>query len=1092
MAVTDSSAAPSYGRRLLPQVVDDIARDEPEREAFSVPRSSDPADGWRPVTFKAYANAVNHVAHRIIEECGTPPSPPSSSSSSSPDASFPTIAYIGPNDARYVVVVLAAAKAGYKALLISPRNAEEGQLNLFDKTDCRILAFARSHRQLVQPWLREREMLAVEVAPVEKWFPEQQVAPFPYNRTFEQAEWEPLLVLHTSGSTGLPKPVVARNGMLAVGDAFRDLPEWHGTYPFICEWARVAKRHFIPMPLFHAAGMYIFLTTVIWYKTPVALGLVDRPLSSDSVVECLEHADVEGAILPPAILEDMSQSESYIKPLAKLKMVVFGGGNLARDAGNRLVEGGVAVTNAISATEFLPFPHYLQRDPNMWQYFLFNSEVFGADWRKHEGEDDVYRLVVKRKDKNPGLQGFFYTFPDDDEYDTKDLYKPHPTEPDQWIYYGRSDDIIVFSNGEKLNPSTIEQIVGDHPELKGTLVVGAQRFQPALIIEPTQQPSSEDEARQLIERVWPTVVRANKETVAHGQIGKEYIMISNPAKPFARAGKGTIQRAHTVKLYQDEIDGLYERAGEFPKTEAPRIDVSSEQTLMDSISDMFRTRLGSAMELGPDADFFSAGVDSMQIIAASRLLRAGLEAAGCHVDATTLAARVIYGNPTPRKLARYIFSLVRGGTQASPESEEQHELQAMKFLWERFTSTPPKAKKGRPEARNDNQVVVLTGSTGMLGSYMLDMMIKNPRVARVVCLNRSEDGATKQSKAMRERGLASDLSKCTFYQTDLSRSDFGLPRDVYRELLASVDRVIHNAWPVNFNIPVESFAPHIQGVRNVGDFAAGAARRVAVVFVSSIGTADRWDARGRDGGHGPVAVPEARLEDLRLPGGGYGRSKMVGSLVLEDVARPDAGDFPAASIRVGQIAGPAAGDHSDAGAWNRHEWLPSIVASSLHLGALPRELGHMERVDWTPCERVAALVLEVAGVAAGDDVAPEDISGYYHGVNPRATRWADLAPAVQEFYGEGRIRRLVGFAEWVGLLEASQAADTQALDRNPGVKLIDTYRAMAGAGPAAAGEKKPDPVVFDMRRTTGRSEAMRTAEAVTPALMRHWCKQWAF
>lgn len=81
-----------YGRRLIPHIIDDFAESEPEREAFQVPRSSDPKDGWRAITWGGYANAVNHVARRIIDICGEPEK----------DA-FPTIAYIGPNDARYVV-----------------------------------------------------------------------------------------------------------------------------------------------------------------------------------------------------------------------------------------------------------------------------------------------------------------------------------------------------------------------------------------------------------------------------------------------------------------------------------------------------------------------------------------------------------------------------------------------------------------------------------------------------------------------------------------------------------------------------------------------------------------------------------------------------------------------------------------------------------------------------------------------------------------------------------------------------------------------------------------------------------------------------
>ncbi|CAJ2512511.1 Uu.00g055260.m01.CDS01 [Anthostomella pinea] len=1050
-----------FGRRLVPHVIDDIAQTEPTRECFAIPRSNNPQDGWKPVSFKQYANAINHVAHRIIEICGHPPA-----------NTFPTIAYIGPNDARYVVMVVAALKAGYKALLISPRNSQEGQMSLFDKTDCRVLAFPASHRKMVQPWLQEREMQAVEVGPMEKWFVEHDVTPFPYTKTFAQAEWEPLVVLHTSGSTGIPKPIVCRQGMMAIGDAHRNLPEWEGKRPFIYEWAQRSKRSFDPMPLFHAAGMYLFLITAIYYGTPIALGVVDRPLSSDLVAECLKYADVEGAMLPPAILEDMSQSDQHIEQLKKLKMAVFGGGNLAKDAGNRMVKQGVRLVNAIGSTEFFPFPFYWQPNPDLWQYFVFNSDIFGADWRKMEGEDDVYQLVIVRKNQHPGLQGLFYTFPDDKEWDTKDLYKPHPTLPDHWIYYGRSDNIIVFSNGEKLNPVTIEEIVMDHPQIQGAVVVGAQRFQPGLILEPTEPPKDESEAQKLIDSVWPHVVRANKETVAHGQIGKDFIILSNLEKPFHRAGKGTIQRASTLKLYRDEIDQLYKKAGELSSEAAPRMDISSEQTLIDSIEEMFQTRLGAPEDLNPDTDFFSAGIDSMQVINASRLLRAGLEAAGCRVDATAMATRVIYGNPTPRRLASYINSVIREGTKSSPESEEQHELQSMKALWKKYTSDLPKAIEGRPAPADEGQTVIMTGSTGMLGSYMLDLMVKNRNVKKIICLNRAEDGGAKQqAKAMKERGLASEYaSKCTLLHADMSRSDFGLPRDTFNELLKTADRIIHNAWPVNFNIPTESFAPHLRGVRNVADFATNAAKRVAVVFISSIGTGDRWPTE-----KGPV--PEARLEDLELPGGGYGRSKMIGSLILEDVAK--SGDFPAAIIRVGQIAGP----EGEAGFWNKQEWLPSIIASSLYLKALPRNLGQMERVDWTPCERIASLVLEVAGVS--QKVAPKDISGYFHGVNPKSTTWTELAPAVQQFYGKDRIRELVSFQDWVKKLEESQAADTSSLDKNPGVKLIDSYRGMASAD-------ENEPVVFDMTRTTQRSAAMRTAEAVTPKLMQHFCKQWGF
>lgn len=92
-----------YGRRLLPTLVDKISIQDPTRECFQIPRSSSIADGWKVITWKDMANAVNRAAHRMVELCGKPE-----------PGSFPTIAYIGPNDIRYVVTILASIKAGYQ------------------------------------------------------------------------------------------------------------------------------------------------------------------------------------------------------------------------------------------------------------------------------------------------------------------------------------------------------------------------------------------------------------------------------------------------------------------------------------------------------------------------------------------------------------------------------------------------------------------------------------------------------------------------------------------------------------------------------------------------------------------------------------------------------------------------------------------------------------------------------------------------------------------------------------------------------------------------------------------------------------------
>jgi long-subunit acyl-CoA synthetase (AMP-forming) len=143
----------------------------------------------------------------------------------------------------------------------------------------------------------------------------------------------------------------------------------------------------------------------------------------------------------------------------------------------------------------------------------------GVFWRAVDESSNVFEMVFKRKHPTlPCQQPVFYSFPHLNEYSTGDLYEPHPKKPDFWKYHGRGDDIIVFTNGEKLNPITIQDAIQAHPSIKGALVVGQEKFQPALILEPHEPVKTPEDVQVLIHKIWPLVEKVNDITVAHGRI----------------------------------------------------------------------------------------------------------------------------------------------------------------------------------------------------------------------------------------------------------------------------------------------------------------------------------------------------------------------------------------------------------------------------------------------------------------------------------------------------------------------------------------------------------------------------------------------
>lgn len=205
------------------------------------------------------------------------------------------------------------------------------------------------------------------------------------------------------------------------------------------------------------------------------------------------------------------------------------------------------------ATETLSHPIELKEDPKDWEYIPFSSFT-GCVFRPVT--DILYEMVVVRKPELGLFQGVFATFPELDEYGTNDLYEPHPTKEGLWRFRMRKDDIICFNNAEKLNPVTMEATITGHPKVQSAVIGGHGQFQACLLLEPKQYPSTAEEIISFIDEVWPAVIEANKDCPAHGRVMRDFIMLTDPARPLPRAGKDTVQRSIVLQLYEHEFQSI--------------------------------------------------------------------------------------------------------------------------------------------------------------------------------------------------------------------------------------------------------------------------------------------------------------------------------------------------------------------------------------------------------------------------------------------------------------------------------------------------------------------------------------------------------
>lgn len=685
--------------------------------------------------------------------------------------------------------------------------------------------------------------------------------------------------------------------------------------------AEKGKLFFTMSPLFHFMGL-LNMVAPVFFDSPFVL-CPDKPLTVDLLSQIIKDTHPETAILPPSILEDLSGSEQGLDLLRRFRMVAFGGAPLTTEPGDRIAEV-THLQSVLGSSECGLFGTLKHQDKKDWRYLEWNP---AAGLQMRDTGDGFFELVVPRGPTRD-THSVFHTYPDKQEYRTGDLFVRHPEKDGLWLYYGRLDDIIVLSNGEKFNPTSMEEIIAAHPLVARAVVVGQGRFQSAVFVEP-ELSAWNGEPATLIDEIWPLVKKANEAAPGHARLMRDRVGVSSSSKPFQLTPKGTVKRRSVLTDYADEIEALY---GSGVQGDVVQIAKDASQPDVEAYVAATVQDILSVPSIDDKADIFALGLDSLQTLRLGQILQGALKSTRPELTSAAFNSQQLYSHPSIAQLGQYVFKLLQG--EDSPPAAAVVESNS-----DRATRLADLVGKYSDDL-GKNHAVIITGSTGSLGSYLLHELLRDSSVTKIYCLNRSADAAPRQLQSLHEKGLASFSqfpARLEFLQAKFGSERLGLEEDKYNELLSQVDTIIHNAWKVNFNHRVEAFEdPHIEGVRRLVEFSLASERKAHIHFVSSISTIEGYSPE-----NGP-SIPEVIFDDptvaLRQ---GYGESKHVSERILA-VASAKCG-IPASIHRVGQIGGPT----GDKGMWNKHEWVPSLVATSKTIGKIPTSLGAVS-VQWVP------------------------------------------------------------------------------------------------------------------------------------------------
>lgn len=370
--------------------------------------------------------------------------------------------------------------------------------------------------------------------------------------------------------------------------------------------------------------------------------------------------------------------------------------------------------------------------------------------------------------------------------------------------------------------------------------------------------------------------------------------------------------------------------------------------------------------------------------------------------------------------------------------------------------------------------MLLTGSTGNLGKYLLADALKRADVDRIYCLDRSSDAQQIHLKSLHSSQLIESQIKSErlrFVTGRLNEPNLGLSQHVYSDLLAHVTTIIHNAWQVDFNVALSSLAPiHLTGTINLISLASDSKRNAHIVFHSSIAAVMNATSIN--------AIKEEPMMDLSASAqSGYAESKLIAERLLTLAAST----IPVTIIRIGQVAGPV---HS-AGLWPPQEWFPRLVVSAATTAAIPSSLGSLDPITWVPIDVLSPSLLDIALSEAPE---PSSVPRVLHAVNPHSVEWSDLLPSVTGVlsrFSEDKDLEVVSFEEWLEKIRRSiellfsmeeTLSFNQQMKSNPAMKLMEFFEGCA----------------VGRAREFGTSEAVKASKHMSSmeAVKAEWLDKW--
>ncbi|KAL4260475.1 Adenylate-forming Reductase [Pleurotus pulmonarius] len=1062
---------PTDGSLLFSQTVDFHSKLNPTRPMYKF--VEDGSERVATVTFMEFARACHRVAHHVHP-------------ADSPGVVGQVVAILATCDTiLYHALFIGVHKAGMVPFPISPRNSPLAIVGLLKATDChRVIATKLSLKNLLTgieveldkgvPFsvnIEEAPSLADVYPHLGRERPDDMFSPYGERYTTPDLS-SVALYLHSSGSTGFPKAIPFTQLTILQWAALSCVTELKD-HPHQLALGTMA------LPSFHTLGVYMQLLVPIFagvpacVYTPTMTSAFDMPVmpTPDNILEHARRVQCNILITLPTLLQIWSHSPSSVEYLKSLFLVAYSGGSPPQDVGKALSAAGVVCRSVYGLTELGAPVHWVWNDADDWEYIRFSTNGNFRWVDQGAGRYELHVLPSNISHIN------VHNLPNNSGYATSDLFEKHSTKVDLWKMVGRLDDVIVHATGEKTVPTPMESIIASHPLIQGVVMFGERQTQPGVLIElrdDSRYPSTDAELESIRNYLWSTIEEANDIAPAFSRIFKDTMLFVSPNRPLPRTGKGTVMRKAATKLYADDIQRLYDTIEAGVGSSNVKGPEEWTQECLTSWLVAQTLDLMPNTTFSVEADLFEQGFNSLSATLLRRRIAASLRSTQTtSPQSVDVSQTLVYDYPSIEKLANAL-ALPAFGHVLSVDDRASRIESMIQF---NISQLEPMNTSGQSTSRDaSDTTVLLTGSTGALGSHLLFRLLKDDSVQKVFTLNRTASAPVhkRQLASFRDQGL--DMSilaspKLVSLEGDLTKPQFAMDQDAYNEIRDSVTIIIHNAWRLDFNLTLPSFEPLVIGSRNLLNMARTGPRAstICFLFASSVSSVQSWKEER--------LVPDEVFRDARVAiGTGYGESKYVVERILA------ASGIHACSLRIGQICG---GEPN--GAWSFTDWVPILVKSSIGLKALPDTTG---TVSWIQIDSVAQVILDIASSPFNHLPSVVNIA------HPRPVPWTSVLTAIQQSLLDNTrgaiVLPLIPLQEWFELLRThAVGADEETASQIPAVKLLSFFHQIANAPDDLPGIRESGGLpALSVEKAQKISPSLRKAKDVVGLTVQKWAGYW--